>query len=59
MRRFVGRAGGFGNAEGRFFATEGTENTEFLKRRRFWVFDVACARNSNKIRNKIYKKFDF
>ena len=37
MRRFVGRAGGFGNAEAPFFATEGTENTEFLKRRRFWV----------------------
>ena len=35
MRRFVGRAGGFGNAEGRFFATEGTENTEFFKTQAF------------------------
>ena len=31
MRRFVGAGGVFGNAQGRFFATEGTENTEFFK----------------------------
>ena len=40
MRRFVGAGGVFDYAQGRFFATEGTENTEFLKTQAF--LGVCC-----------------
>lgn len=50
MRSFVGAGGVFDYAQGRFFATEGTENTEFLKRRRFFGF---CCRLREKFEQNL------